>query len=210
MARGDRKPRESCCLVFSPDGRNLATVVADFSVEVRSSGPQTVPATVLRGHSATMRHVSFSRDGKSVRTTSADGTWRTWDAHSGALLEKGTTDGGFAAFTSDGTRLVMATNDGARVVSRAKRETPIVVRGHDAAVLAAALSPDGRRVVTASMDRTARVWTIDWKELIARLHTSTTACLTADQRVESLEESAVVASRRGADCDRNYGRSPQR
>ena len=34
----------------------------------------------------------------------------------------------------------------------------MVLEGHSDAVLAAAFSPDGRRVVTASLDGTARVW----------------------------------------------------
>ena len=33
-----------------------------------------------------------------------------------------------------------------------------VLRGHDDAVWSAAFSPDGARVVTASADKTARVW----------------------------------------------------
>jgi WD40 repeat protein len=36
------------------------------------------------------------------------------------------------------------------------------LKGHDDAVLSAAFSADGARIVTASGDRTARVWDVSW------------------------------------------------
>jgi tricorn protease-like protein len=38
------------------------------------------------------------------------------------------------------------------------RATPLVLRGHEGGVTSAAFSPDGERIITASYDRTARVW----------------------------------------------------
>ncbi|MBN1205981.1 MAG: hypothetical protein JXB05_13775, partial [Myxococcaceae bacterium] len=35
---------------------------------------------------------------------------------------------------------------------------PVVLRGHEAGVLPASFSPDGQRIVTASADKTARMW----------------------------------------------------
>jgi WD40 repeat protein len=34
----------------------------------------------------------------------------------------------------------------------------MILRGHDAALRSAAFSPDGKRIVTASLDMTARLW----------------------------------------------------
>jgi WD40 repeat protein len=46
----------------------------------------------------------------------------------------------------------------ARIWDAATGKEIAVLRGHDAAVRSAAFSPDGSRIVTASVDRTARIW----------------------------------------------------
>jgi WD40 repeat protein len=205
----DRRSREGFGLAFSPDGTELALPAADFTIRIRPVQAGSGPRLVLRGHSGSVRHLSFSRDGGRIRTASTDGTWRIWDVRSGQTVQTGKTDGGFATFSADGGKLVAVTADGARISSLVDRSASIVVRGHEGAVLAAALSADGRRVVTASADRTARVWTIDWRELIARLRASTTSCLTPAERIEILEESAAEAAVHSAGCDRVSGRRSQ-
>jgi WD40 repeat protein len=40
-----------------------------------------------------------------------------------------------------------------------------ILEGHEGAVFSAAFSTDGTRVVTASNDNTARVWTVSWSAL---------------------------------------------
>ncbi|MFN0060131.1 MAG: hypothetical protein ACKVX7_16860 [Planctomycetota bacterium] len=42
-----------------------------------------------------------------------------------------------------------------------------VLAGHDGVVWSAEFSADGRRVITASFDRTARRWYVDANELLA-------------------------------------------
>ena len=59
-------------------------------------------------------------------------------------------------------------------------------RGHEAAVLSAAFSPDGARIVTASYDSTARVWWM-WRtveELVAEARRRLPRELTPEQKAQ--------------------------
>ena len=194
--------------------------------------------TLLAGHRNGVRTAAFSPEGERIVTTSEDGTARTWDAESGAILATMRPGGRYsnAAFSPDGelvmtavggrTARVWDAGSGAEletmrgqegVVSRAALEsvwmvtgsgnqTPIwdkearanlralpgrantisisadrerivstlgrtarvwdaeartelaVLRGHTKTVSTAAISADGRRVVTTSYDGTARIW----------------------------------------------------
>jgi WD40 repeat protein len=56
--------------------------------------------------------------------------------------------------------------------------------GHTDRVRQAAFSPDGSRILTASLDTTARLWTVPktLAELIAKAKIAVPRCLTAKQR----------------------------
>jgi WD40 repeat protein len=55
------------------------------------------------------------------------------------------------------------------VWSAATGRVLVKLEGHSGAVRSAAFSPDGQRVVTASLDHTARVWNAATGEVIAKL-----------------------------------------
>ncbi|MND01410.1 hypothetical protein D3C83_203910 [compost metagenome] len=69
-------------------------------------------------------------------------------------------------------------------------------------------SPDGRSVASASTDRTARVFTIDWEDLVSRLRDTTTTCLSAEQRRRYLAEEAERADASWRACERRFDRQP--
>jgi WD40 repeat protein len=122
---------------------------------------------------------SFSPDGRRVVTAGTHykdhygpyGFPWVWDAATGKPLvaEIGKASGQvkcrFAAFSPDpGGRWLLTFADGGRVAylrDAAAGKTQVEYRGHEDWISAAAFSPDGRRVVTASRDGTARLWDAD-------------------------------------------------
>ncbi len=111
--------------VASPDGAALLVLGADWSMEVRRlSGPPVV----LRGHRDQISHVDWNRDGKTLYSSSYDGTIRRWDLATGVgtvLLDgkepvRGfalAADGRVAAQVGD-TATMIAPDGGLRVLGR--------------------------------------------------------------------------------------------
>jgi WD40 repeat protein len=126
---------------YSPDGRRIAIASLSDAQTGRIVDAVTARQIIgLSGHEKAVRSIAFSRDGRRIVTASNDRTARIWDAASGEQL--------------------------------------VVLAGHGEGVAAddeagnvrsAVFSPDGRRIVTASNDRTARIWNSDTGKQLAKL-----------------------------------------
>src|ERR1051325_7305832 len=62
------------------------------------------------------------------------------------------------SFSPDGDTFAIAGEDGASIYDASAGDKRIKLEGHTAAVLCAAFSSDGRQLVTASYDGTAKIW----------------------------------------------------
>ncbi len=157
---------------FSPDGRRIVTASADKTARVwdATNGAELFPLT---GHTDVVTSASFSMDGAFILTSSQDSTARIWDANSGKQLVtlSGHTSGvRSAAFSLDGKRVVTGSWDYSARVWDAKTGAQLLLLkdttgpgnrgGQDTSrpVRCAVFSPDGKRILTASDDRIARVW----------------------------------------------------
>jgi WD40 repeat protein len=122
---------------FRPDGAALATAGREGDVKIWDLRDDRAAPLQVRAHAGAVTGVWFSPDGGGLLTTCADGRARLWR------------DGGVPC-----ARCRCASTDAAR-----DRHTSCLAHGNT--VTHAAFHPDGARVVTASRDRTARVWDLD-------------------------------------------------
>ena len=168
-----RDPRESVELVgpqrpieaaeFSPDGARVLTRSTDGTARIWQANGEGAPVVWPRAGAAIMS-ASFSLDGVHVLTTSSDRTpriWRADGAGEGVALGKGDADLR-AVYALDPARVLVTTGDGgARIVHVRGAVRPVPLAGHTQPITGAEASADGRYIVTASLDRTVRIWRAD-------------------------------------------------
>ena len=155
-------------VAWSPDGRWIATASADGSTRIWEA--ETGRSRFrLSGHTADVIAVDWSPDSTRLVTGSADGTARMWritqDGATGLLaLSSQRTRSGVAgaAFSPDGDRVM--TGDG-RITAVEVWDVSITGDAEWANLPAvplfggsAAFTPDGRRLVTSTVDGSATVW----------------------------------------------------
>jgi WD40 repeat protein len=155
-------------VTFSPDGSRFAT--RDNDEPSRSSFVRLWdmrnpirPAAVLQGSQGALS-MAFSPDGNQLALSCVDGV-RLLDLRKpGAvrvLVQVPPSQGGMVAFSRDGARLAASVPQGSAVYVwelGSPDASPLILRGHQGPVLPVAFSPDGSRLVSAGMDRAARIW----------------------------------------------------
>lgn len=136
---------------FSENGETLLTCGDDYLIHTWKPAPDTGSsprfnwelARTLRGHGGPVMDAAFlTDDGEQILSTGADQSIRLWiadDSFSGTLTSQ----------TAPETAPAFA------------RVEPTATQVHDDEIWSASMSPDGRRIVTASRDRTAKVLSIN-------------------------------------------------
>jgi WD40 repeat protein/serine/threonine protein kinase len=146
--------------VFSPDGKLLATGLADGTVRLWETETSKPYGQALQ-HEGEVWAVAFSRDGKLLASGSQDNTARLWDVASGephgpALQHKD--EVAKVAFSPDGKLVATLSRDGTAGLWEAETGQLHKRLLHGRWEGAMALSPHGKLLATASGDCTARLW----------------------------------------------------
>jgi WD40 repeat protein len=165
------KDRGPNCVVFSPDGRQIASAGAGEENTVRVWDAATGQEIFkLPGQTGPVWSVAFSPDGQYLASSSDWKTVKIWDAKTGREVRScpGHTETVLAvAFSPNGRFLASASGNWSKLGQGEVKlwdlrtgDVRLVLRGHIGTVRAVAFSADGQRLATAGMDRTIKLWDV--------------------------------------------------
>ncbi|HVS20759.1 MAG TPA: WD40 repeat domain-containing protein [Pyrinomonadaceae bacterium] len=144
-------------LMFSPDGRVLATASRDGTAKLWDGASGKLKATLR--HDRKVTRLAFTLDGRTVATGSEDRTARLWDVATGRLIttldHRGTVWS--IDFSPDGKLLATAADNDHSVKIWDVATGKLLDELKDARY-PVAFSPDGRTLATASKDATVLLW----------------------------------------------------
>jgi WD40 repeat protein len=146
-------------VAFSPDGSHLLTSSADGTARVWDVMTHAQIAMLRADHDA-FNSAAYSPDGAHIVTASNDKTLRIWDARTAVMLAvlTGPAEAMSAAYSPDGERVVGAFRTTIGVWDTHKANLGIERSDHRDTISNVEFSPDGSKVLSASVDKTARVW----------------------------------------------------
>ncbi|HYE79688.1 MAG TPA: AAA family ATPase, partial [bacterium] len=156
-------PLDSATL--SPDGTLAVASAEDSTVYVWDAATGEQRWSFKEGD-ATLLDMSFSHDGRYLLGGGVDEVAWLWDLETGALERRYPTPG-YAlyavALSPDGRWVATGVNqavDGLTLWNRAAAKPVAHLQGHGAGVFGINFTPDSRRLVSSSYDRTVRVWSV--------------------------------------------------
>ena len=146
-------------VVFSPDGRTLASTYRDGPVKLWDVGTGRKVGVLPV---VPVLDVAFSPDGRSMAIATMSDQLMIWDVATGRNVRtfRGHASGFHGvAFSPDGRTLAFASADNTvELWDAANGKEVRTLSGHTKPVIAVAFSPDGRTFASTSYDRTVRVW----------------------------------------------------
>jgi len=150
-------------VAFSPDGSLLASASQDNFVilwDVRTGMRLREVA-----HTTFVAKIHFSGDGRNLISTDCDRVIRVWRVSNGQQIRRNdlfkrlrTSN---LAFCPDGKRVVLGEREYVRIRQLTNGQTLRTLTGHSRYVTRVEVSPNGKYIVSASLDGFIKVWELD-------------------------------------------------
>jgi WD40 repeat protein len=151
-----------CEAAFSPNGQLVASVGEDGAVKLWNSQQGTLLKT-LQGHEGMTQAIAFSRNSKLLVSSGKDQTLRVWDVNTGKSLRvlSGLSEASAVLFGLNDRFWVSAHVDcNIHIWQPTNHQRIARLTGHSDLVNAIALSPNGQLLVSASADKTIKIWNL--------------------------------------------------
>ncbi len=165
-------------LDFSPDGQTLASGGADSTIKIWHLGAKDL-IDIMHKHNGMVRCVAFTPDGRMLATGGDDRKIQFWDMierQVSMTLSLDDTAAHSLIFSKDGKTLVTGSYRKIKVWRISNKEISCIdtkleysFTGHSHIVGSLALSKDGKILVSASRDKTIKIWHLKTGELLRTL-----------------------------------------
>ncbi|KAG8884562.1 hypothetical protein FRB97_003858 [Tulasnella sp. 331] len=149
--------------LFSPDGMCIASGSCDATVRLWDAISGSI-ATLFDGHTKAITSLAFSHDSSRLVSGSEDQTARLWDTASGAAITVVRHPASVCSITFLPRLCIASASLDMKVqvwdsISGAELHTSIIGGSSDSrAITSIAISPNGARVVSVSVERGVRLW----------------------------------------------------
>lgn len=143
---------------FSPDSRFLVSCGVDWTIRVweLSTG---VGVGVFRGHTGQVSAIAYAPDGRTILSGGVDTTLKLWDVATGECLRtfEGHAGPVWSVAVSPDGNYGLSGGDGCKLWDL-RTGRCLRIFGGDAVVGSVDFSPDGRFILTGSLDKTVTLW----------------------------------------------------